>query len=120
MLNLLLQLRDNDVCGPVVPANVLPTIFSPVNDINDPFLELSKKSLADRCRNFSVHQCNNSAIQDRALENNAPSTLSQDYWNFNESEDDEQICVGGQQKRKLTERKVFEKTTPCLNRLYPL
>jgi hypothetical protein len=77
---------------------------------------MHQKSLADRCRNFSVHQCN-SAILDRALENNAPSTLSQDYRNFNESEVDEQICVGGQQKHKLTERKVFEKLNPVFKSL---
>jgi hypothetical protein len=119
MRNLLLQLRDNDVA-------MLPQISMPKNvqwedgGINH-ILAASRQPLIGRCRNYTAEQCM-FALQDRASVNNAPSTLSQDYWNFNENDlsenDHDSMGGGGGTKRFVTEtRNVFEKLNPVFKSL---
>jgi hypothetical protein len=124
MLNLLLKLRDNDVRGPVIPTAALPTNLARDNDATGPVMEMSQKPLAERCCNYSSQQCY-SAVNDRVSANNAPSILSQDFWNFNESGDDYMedpegdTCSVRRGKRTLTrnQRNVFEKLNPVFKAL---
>jgi hypothetical protein len=81
---LLFELRDNDSQGPVVPhADMPPDVeFSDENDI----FAKSKLCLENRCQNHSFTVCQ-TVMQDRQDTHAAPSTLSQDYHNFNSNDD---------------------------------
>jgi hypothetical protein len=116
--NLLLQLCNNDVKGPVLssismPANVeVPDIA----DVSNPIIAISQQPPSCRCYNYSVEQCNY-ALHNHAQVNNAPSTLSQDYWNFNDSDHDEVSLINGNDhsnKRTAIKRRtnIFEKLNP--------
>jgi hypothetical protein len=55
------------------------------------------------------------------MDNNAPSTLSQDYWNFNENSDSDepdQIAPGSQcHKRTAKRTNIYEKLNPIFKSL---
>jgi hypothetical protein len=122
MRNLLLQLRDNDVHGPVLPQISMPKNVQWEDGGINHILAASRQPLICRCRNYSAEQCM-FALEDRASVNNAPSTLSQDYWNFNENdlrENDHGSMGGGRggTKRRAREtRNVFEKLNPVFKSL---
>jgi hypothetical protein len=122
MLDLLLQLRDNNVCGPVLPAIELP-MNTDVDDENpDPIIEMSRWPLSSRCCNYSLQQCSSALDDQTMLENNAPSMLSQDYWYFNETSDEDatnQIAPGSQFHKKRTAKRtnIYEKLNPIFKLL---
>jgi hypothetical protein len=107
----------------VIPTAALPTNLAQDNYATGPVMEMSRKPLSERCCNYSSLQCY-SAVNDRASANNAPSTLSQDFWNFNKSGDDDMdedqegdTCSVQCGKRTLNKRNVFEKHNPVFKAL---
>jgi hypothetical protein len=118
LLNLLLRLRDNDVDGPVLPLANLPANIDWADDVANPIVSMSRHPLSDCCCNYSSQQCN-SALHDHLQVNDAPSTLSQDYWNFNDDDDGENstdnLCAVNKHRARKTN--VFEKLNPVFKSL---
>jgi hypothetical protein len=81
---LLFEFRDNDSQGPVVPHADMPPDIEFCEE--NPIVAFSKLCIENRCQNHSVSNCQ-TAMQDHQDTHTAPSTLSQDYHNFNSNDD---------------------------------
>jgi hypothetical protein len=129
LLNSLLTTRlcDNDVHGPVLPSNsTMPANIDWHDNTSNPtIVATSRQPITSCCYNYSSEQCV-SALQDRALVNDASSTLSQDYWNFNNDGDDSIILADHSiNNQKARRTNVFEKLNilqryPQYNAVLPL
>jgi hypothetical protein len=83
--NLLLQLCNNDVKGPVLSSISMPANVevSDIADVSNHIIAISQQPPSGRCYNYSVEQCNSALLNCVQQVNDTPSTLSQDYWIFN-------------------------------------
>jgi hypothetical protein len=77
---LLFELRDYDSQGPVVPHADMPPDIEFFEE--NPIVAFSKLCIENRYQNHSVSTCQ-TVMQDCQDTHTAPSTLSQDYHNFN-------------------------------------
>jgi hypothetical protein len=87
--------------------------------------EMSRRPLVKRCYNHSPRQCQQ-VIDARAKENEAPSTLLQDYHNFNDGDDDSACSSSSSseeespQNEQLKPGEAFAMINPSLKALLSL
>jgi hypothetical protein len=122
MMKLLFKLRDNDCQGPIIRDEDMPANIGFEVANHNEILTLSRLPLAERCYNHSPKKCRG-VINDRSNENDAPSTLSQDYLNFNDCDDDNSRTLSlsseeeDEQNEHLLPGEAYELINPSLKTL---
>jgi hypothetical protein len=117
---LLFQLRDNDTVGFVIPVDDMPAAvdLDPSNFI----VKMANQTLKERCFNYTLHNCQK-VLDHRTNTNEAPSTLSQDFLNFNDNSGDGDCqsgqtgTVGNGDDERLSPNEAFEYINPRIKSL---
>jgi hypothetical protein len=102
MMKLLFKLRDNDCPGPIIQDKDMPADVS-MEVENTALLVSSRRPLVERCYNHGPAKCRD-VINKRSNDNDAPSTLSQDYLNFNDCDDNSTACHSSSEHEEVNEQ----------------